>query len=375
MHHSQQSLSSNSSRWSSAREDAPSPLNLTIHGSPAPRATRPNRRKLSQPPNSPANTITLPIDRIMQLRSGLASRLDDGCSLSSSRSSSCGSPQRDLALDLSSIADSSTESDRSPTASSCDESAWSRRSSSTMPLLPSAYFQPVWKNSVPKRTAPIEASSDRSNGFRSEVSSKGSWRNTCASRNSYGSDLIDVYVETVNNADITRYFRPCATCGERLCQCCPDSNPSRNACSSCNSCYCDCSPPATYSRFLLLPVPEAPHGFQNTDQNDSGNSTLQLDTASPDTAGSNSSGGVLSRQHVSLSVMQLATAAQCARILADSLDSVLELAREELTTDNNQRESVSATSALHQDSLIMAAEALKRPPHDLQSLKDKMSKK
>lgn len=434
MSHSHHSDSSRS-LWSRDGDD----LGLTVYGSPAPRssnrAPRAARRRPSQPPNSPARPLTLPIDRLMQLRVDLNARLEKGCGLDSGRAASVASSHPDLALDLSSITtDSCAETERSSTASSYDESEWTDTWIPVRSLPNSLNPSPISRGKVHSLYAPLSRRTNetsnpprrqldyikRHNGeqnyspcsfsksFRAEdVTHSGKDRSSIRSRES---DLIEVYVETVNNAQLSKFFRQCSTCGQASCRCPP--SPLDRACLACGQELCKCLPSplridqpcamcgnpicecpsciqccrgecsaterlgdhstaqssSIFSQFMLerrFGPTALPHRTVRDHAADSGNSTLQLNDSSREvqpecSAGSSGTGGILSRKHVSLSVMQLATAAQCARILADSLESVLQLARDELKTEGSGGDDDSAQvseSTLHHDSLVSAMSA------------------
>lgn len=314
---SQRSKSSveNSSRASSE-------LDLTVLGSKCPRGER-------LPKNSPSRPLILPIDRLIQYRSEIGS-LEEGCTISG-RSSSVSSQHPELAIDISSISDSYPGTQRS-SDSSYAESDWSR------PWFPKRKFQ----NSDSLTYEKI--SSRRTNE---------SICTRCSSQlRDKATDLIDVYVKTVNNTELSKFFRPCTLCGQQSCNCpasdeknceCPEE---KSACLDCRMKYCLCLPKTMRNEPIRLAEQTV----------DSGNSTLQLDDSCRDVANRLES-GILSRQHVSLSVMQLATAAQCARILADSLENVLQLAREELTPQASSR---SGVLEFPRDSLLSAIDALNK---------------
>ncbi|KAL0276363.1 UNVERIFIED_CONTAM: hypothetical protein PYX00_003953 [Menopon gallinae] len=164
---------------------------------------------------------------------------------------------------------------------------------------------------------------------------------------SRSADLIYKYVSTVNDKNqLTKYFRPCHVCKEACCVC-PDVVPESSRSFSMRSVDCEAmkevradkmtetdpeitdfgdrpeSPKSEFSNFLVERYLNKERGetFENNEPFDSGTSTLQLDDAND----SDRSGKSGSKKSVPFSMMQLATAAQCARILANSLESVLEI--------------------------------------------------
>lgn len=273
----------------------------------------------------------------------------------------------DLSIDLSSVTNSDHETETSSDEMDCPESFYrcvpnkfqdKCDSASTLSQSPVHFANhKICIDSV--RTAdssetsyPWTKTTRRSTGSssfafsdNSNESCEVSQRTSGKQSRSRSADLIYVYVNTVNNHNkLSKYFRTCQTCKEACCVC-PDldpetsrtffvkepesehcekevvpqeENPEENKSRSRPTSRC-----SEFSNFLY----ERCNSSKNRDcSNDSGTSTLQLDSDSFRSGEKSVMEKLISsKKQVSLSMMQLATAAQCARILANSLESVLEM--------------------------------------------------
>lgn len=399
-------------RTNDSEEGIVSPsLNLTLYGSPAPRCLqRPSAvkpKKIVQPPNTPIDSakipskpLQLPIENILLLneRLELSKKEKIKVELSARQikisddeseryfkfqeeaNDILSSSTIDLSIDLSSVTNSDHETETSSDDMDCSESMYRCvphkceercESTSTLSQSPMPY---VWNGSDHKICSARSNESmetsypwTRTTGRRSTGSSsilftdsnesgdalQSQLSNTTPKQRSRSADLIYVYVNTVNNHNkLSKYFRTCQKCNEACCIC-PDLVPDTNRTFFLKESEEKVSeeknsrPGSRCSEFSNFLYERC---YLKKDlSNDSGTSTLQLDS---DTfrSGEKSVMDKLmsSKKQVSLSMMQLATAAQCARILANSLESVLEM-----TVD----QSVSPRESIKNENLVQFKDA------------------
>lgn len=287
----------------------------------------------------------------------------------------------DLSIDLSTVTNSDHESDTSfedqddfvPRPFTLSKRP--RSESSTGTDSPSRY---VWYlNKIDD--LPIESRESSETGYPISGATKSapcteSCATTSRSQNnqtktcfrSRSADLIYKYVSTVNNRNqLMKYFRPCHICNEACCIC-PDVVPESSRSFSVRSGESEASkevpidkatetdpeitdfdrPESSKSefsnflveRYLNKGTEELP--FENNEPFDSGTSTLQFDDANDSDRSPQLAEKKNSKKCVPSSVMQLATAAQCARILANSLESALEMVEGEAEECPHRRDLV-----------------------------------